>query len=56
MELMAAAQGIDLLRPLRSTEKLEKIHAQVRKKVPYFEEDAPFIESIEAITTVIATF
>ena len=56
MELMAASQGIDLLRPLRTTEKLEKIHSQIRKKVPYFEEDAPFYESIEAITEVIAGF
>jgi histidine ammonia-lyase len=56
MELMAAAQGVDLLRPLRTTEKLEKIHAQIRKKVPYFEEDAPFYESIESITEVISGF
>ena len=49
MELLSAAQGIDLLRPLRSTVGLEKLHAQVRKRVPYFEEDAPFYEAIEEL-------
>ncbi len=49
MEMLAATQGIDLLRPLTTTSKLESIHAQVRQKVPYFEEDAPFYEAIQAI-------
>ena len=49
MELFAAAQGLDLLRPLKSTPAIEKIHAQIRKAVPYFEEDAAFYEAIEEI-------
>ena len=49
MEMLSATQGIDLLRPLKTTKKLETIHAQVRKKVPYFEEDAPFYEAIREI-------
>ena len=49
MELLAAAQGIDLLRPLRSTPKLEEIHATIRKVVPYYEEDAPFYEAVEQV-------
>jgi len=56
MELMAATQGIDLLRPLKTTAKLEKIHAEVRKKVPYFLEDAPFYESIEEILKIISKY
>ncbi len=47
MEMLAATQGIDLLRPLKTTKKLEKIHASVRKSIPYFEEDAPFYEAIQ---------
>ncbi len=47
MELMAAAQGIDLLRPLKTSKELEKLHAKIRKVVPYFKEDAPFHEAIE---------
>lgn len=49
MEMLSATQGLDLLRPLKSTKKLEAIHAQVRKKVPYFTEDAPFYEAIAEI-------
>jgi histidine ammonia-lyase len=47
MELLAAAQGVDLLAPLKTTKKLEKLKAQLRKEVPFFEEDAPFYEAIE---------
>jgi histidine ammonia-lyase len=46
MEMLAACQGIDLLRPLKSTQKLEAVHAKVRKVIPYFTEDAPFYEAI----------
>lgn len=56
MELMAATQGVDLLRPLKTTSKLEKIHEDIRKKVPFFDEDAPFYESIEEITRIIAKY
>jgi histidine ammonia-lyase len=49
MELMAGAQGIDLLAPLKTTAKLEKIHREIRKRVPYFDEDAPFYEAIAEI-------
>lgn len=49
MEMLAATQGIDLLRPLKSTRKLESVHAEVRTKVPYFAEDAPFYEAIHEI-------
>jgi hypothetical protein len=34
IELLAAAQGIDLLRPLRSSAPLERLHAAVRERVP----------------------
>ena len=49
MEVMAGAQGIDLLRPLRSTARLEEFHKEIRTKVPYFDEDAPFYEAIESV-------
>jgi histidine ammonia-lyase len=55
MELMSGTQGIDLLRPLKTTVELEKLHAKVRKKVPYFTEDAPFYESIENLVEITHT-
>lgn len=39
IELLAAAQGIDLLRPLRSSETLERLHDLVRERVASWDED-----------------
>jgi histidine ammonia-lyase len=51
VELLAAAQGIDLLRPLRSSDPLETLHAALRERVPPWREDremAPDLEAAEA--------
>ncbi|MEI8117368.1 MAG: histidine ammonia-lyase [Flavobacteriia bacterium] len=39
IELMHAAQGLDFRRPLKSSEQIEKIHAEFRKEVPFLSED-----------------
>ena len=39
IELVAAAQGIDLLRPLRSSERLETVHRMVRERIAFREDD-----------------
>ena len=39
IELLAACQAIDLLRPLKTTEPLEKVYALVREVVPFMERD-----------------
>jgi histidine ammonia-lyase len=39
IELLAAAQGIDLLRPLTSSLPLEALHASLRKSVAFWSED-----------------
>jgi histidine ammonia-lyase len=49
---MSGAQGLDLLAPLKTTPKLEKIKARVRSEVPFFEEDAPFYEAIAKIEKI----
>lgn len=51
VELLAAAQGIDLLRPLSSSEPLEALHAALRERVAPWREDremAPDLEAAEA--------
>ena len=51
IELLAAAQGIDLLRPLTSSAPLEALHSAVRERVPAWREDremAPDIAAAEA--------
>lgn len=49
MELLAGAQGIDLLRPLKSTSRIEKAHQKIRKVAPYLKEDGPFYQMIEDV-------
>jgi histidine ammonia-lyase len=39
IELMHAAQGLDFRRPLKSSERIEQLHADFRKEVPFLSED-----------------
>jgi histidine ammonia-lyase len=48
IELLAAAQGIDFHRPLTTSPHLEHVHAQLRQKVSFYEEDRFFAPDIEA--------
>jgi histidine ammonia-lyase len=49
MELLAGAQGLDILRPLKSTSAIESIHRAIRKRAPSAPEDRPFHEDIVAV-------
>jgi len=52
IELLAAAQGIEFHRPMRTSEPLEEVHALIRAHVPALTEDrvfGPDIASIEAL-------
>ena len=53
MELLSAAQGIDLLRPLKSTKTLEQVHALVRKHADYAEEDRAYYEDLARLECMI---
>ncbi len=48
IELLGAAQGIDLHRPARSSAVLETVHAAVRADVPFYAADRYFAPDIEA--------
>jgi histidine ammonia-lyase len=49
IELLAACQGIEFRRPMRSSDVLENVHAKVRKLVPAYEQDRFFAPDIEAM-------
>ena len=52
IELLAACQGIEFLRPLRSSPKLEAAHRLLRQWVPSYDEDrylAPDLDAVEAL-------
>jgi histidine ammonia-lyase len=53
IELLAAAQGIEFHRPLKSSPALEAALAEVRAVVPAYVEDRFFHPDIQAITSLI---
>jgi histidine ammonia-lyase len=53
IELLAAAQGIDFHRPLRTSEPLELVHAKLRARVPFFDADRFFAPDIEAAKRMV---
>jgi histidine ammonia-lyase len=53
IELLCAAQGLDLRRPLASTRPLEAVHAAIRAKVPAMMEDRPLAPDIAAVRALI---
>ena len=48
IELVVAAQAIDLRRPLRSSGPLERLHRDLRERVPPWREDHPMADDLEA--------
>jgi len=53
IELLAAAQGIDFRRPLKSSAALERAHALLRARVGFYEHDRHFAPDIEAAKDVM---
>jgi histidine ammonia-lyase len=53
IELLCACQGIDLMRPLKTTEPLEKVHALVRSVSPPWTKDRICSVDIEAIAKLV---
>ena len=53
VELLAACQGIDFRRPLKSSAPLEDIHRSVRAQVPFYAEDRYFAPDIESASKMV---
>lgn len=53
IELLAAAQGIEFHRPLRSSQHLEHVHAQLRALVAPYDADRFFAPDIEAARRLV---
>ncbi len=53
IELLAAAQGIEFHRPLKSSAALERIIARVRSEVPHYATDRFFAPDIEAARCLV---
>ena len=55
IELIAACQGIDFRRPLRSSEALEALHARIRKDVSHYGQDRFLAPDMDALNGLIAS-
>ena len=53
MELLSAAQALDLLKPLKAAGAVQPVHDLIRKHVPFAAEDRVFAHDIEAIKSLI---
>ncbi len=53
IEILAACQGIEFRRPLKTSESLEAVHARVRKLAASYEVDRPFDRDIAAVREVV---
>jgi histidine ammonia-lyase len=53
IELLAAAQGIEFLRPLQSSVALEQVHALLRREVPAMAQDRYLAPDIEHATQLV---
>ena len=53
IELLCAAQGLDLRRPLTTTAPLEALHAAIRARVPAMMTDRPLAPDIAAVRALI---
>ena len=53
IEILAAAQAIEFLRPLSTTDALEAVHARVRAVSPTVEADGALGSDIEAVAALV---
>ncbi|HKC23593.1 MAG TPA: aromatic amino acid lyase, partial [Thermoanaerobaculia bacterium] len=53
IELLAAAQALDLRRPLATSQPLEEVHRRLRARVAFWERDRYAADDIEAARRVL---
>jgi len=53
VELVCAAQGVDLLRPLRTSESLERLHDTVRERIPAWDRDREMAPDLAAAERIV---
>jgi histidine ammonia-lyase len=55
IELLVAAQGLDMLKPLKSSDALEAVKKAIRQKVKYLDKDRHLAPDIEAVHALVKT-
>ena len=54
IELLAAAQGIDLRRPKSTSPSLQRAHAEIRRQAPFLDEDRVLSADIAAVQALVS--
>ncbi len=55
IELLAACQGLDFRAPLKTSKKLQQVHAYIRSKVAHYGEDRYFSPDITTVKNLISS-
>lgn len=55
IELLCAAQGLDMLKPLKTSPRLEKVKAKIRSRVAFLDKDRILAPDIEAVYQMVKT-
>ncbi len=55
IELLAACQGIDFRKPLKTSPKLQAVVELIREKVPFYQEDRYFAPDIAAVKMLLSS-
>ena len=53
IELLAAAQGIDFRKPLKTSSALTKAHSLIRDRVAFYDKDRLFAPDIQEIKQLV---
>ncbi|UCC12586.1 MAG: histidine ammonia-lyase [candidate division WOR-3 bacterium] len=55
IEMICACQALDLMKPLKTSPRLEQIKRTIRKYVPFMDHDQPLTDAIETCADLIKT-
>jgi len=55
IELLAAAQGVELRRPLKTSPRLQKIHGAIRGRAAFWDQDREMAPDIAAVSELVRT-
>jgi len=55
IEMLCACQALDLMKPLKTSPRLERVKRTIRKYVPYMDHDQSLTDAIETVCDLIKT-
>ncbi len=53
IEFLAASQGLDFRQPKKTSPRLQRVHEDIRQRVPFYDKDRPFADDIAKIKRLV---